>query len=80
MAPDEWYKRFGQGRHLMFYHVLAVAEDNDVLAVEYDFDLIFRRVVAEERKHFDPKWWMERLISNDIHEIPSSDVPFRMSM
>jgi hypothetical protein len=76
MKPGEWYKEFGSGATVTFYHILSVEEDVDVTI--YSFDAIRKRVVSEKNIHIDSKEWMEHEIRNDFHKIPRNTVPFIM--
>ncbi len=78
MKESRWYKEFGGEREERYYHITEVDEGRTVSGRVFIYNPLFRRVIKEETRHFDDKWWMEQEIRNSVHEIDESTVPFLM--
>ncbi len=79
MKEDGWYKQFGTGHVLAYYHILHIDESQDVTARYYQYDTVFRKIAQQQRRKFKSKWWMEQEIKNNITEISRDQVPFLVS-
>ncbi|WP_319475897.1 hypothetical protein [Marispirochaeta aestuarii] len=78
MKASRWYKAFGGGREEKYYHIIEFDEDERVRGTLYIFNPLFRKVVREEDRYFDKKWWMEQELYNTVHEVAENSVPFLM--
>jgi hypothetical protein len=80
MEPSRWYKEFGGGREVTYYHITGDLERPSIRVTIYRYDSLLRRISHQETRHFDTKWWMEQVMRNSIHEVPESSVPFLMKV
>ena len=78
MKSSRWYKEFGGIREERYYHITEIEEGGEVSGTVYVYNPLFRRVVKEEPKVFDDKWWMEQELRNSIHEVAENTIPFLM--
>ena len=78
MKSSRWYKAFGGKREERYYHITEIEEGGAVSGRMFIYSPVFRRVIREESRSFDDKWWMEQEISNTVHEVDEGTVPFLM--
>ena len=79
MKASRWYKEFGGGREERYYHITEIEEGRAVSGRVYVYNSLFRKVMTEEPRRFDDKWWMEQEINNAVHEVAEKSVPFLMN-
>jgi hypothetical protein len=78
MKASRWYKEFGGDREERYYHITEIEEGGRVSGRLYIYNSLFRKVVKEESRRFDDKWWMEQELRNSVHEVAESSIPFLM--
>jgi len=78
MKASRWYKQFGGDREERYYHITEIEEGGLVSGTLYIYNSLFRKVVKEEHRRFDDKWWMEQELGNSVHEVAESSIPFLM--
>jgi hypothetical protein len=79
MKATRWYKAFGGGiREEKYYHINDFEEGEEVSGTLYVYNPLLKRVIREEAKKFDKKWWMGQELYNSIHEVAENAVPFLM--
>lgn len=80
MTATRWYKAFGDGssREEQYYHINDIDEGEEVSGTLYVYNPLLRKVVREESKKFDKKWWMEQELYNSVHEVAENAIPFLM--
>jgi hypothetical protein len=80
MNTSRWYKEFGGGREVRYYHITGELEQTRIPVTLYVYDTLLRRISHRESLSFDTKRWMEQVLHNVVHEVPESSVPFLMAV
>lgn len=78
MRTSLWYKQFGGKREERYYHITGIEEEGPVSGTRYTYDSVLHKVTGKEPCSYDSKWWMEQEVSNAVHEVAESTVPFLM--
>lgn len=76
MHPDSWFKRFGDQRPFMYYHLLDM-EDEDWLNFHvYIYDPLQKKVLNKTVKRLSFIDFSHELLTGDFHPLNKNQVPF----